>query len=226
MATAEAWWVVCPPSEQNSPTVPKDAIIISTQVGSPFYNTLLNTDHGTVSVKGKQYVRYMGPFLTEQAAQSAVPGPITIGDWVGAAIAGAMAGAGNEPNPNTSVGTGFAAGSAVDSGLNLLGPIADFFHRLTEPQTWIRVGEFAIGGMLVYVGIKASTQGTAVGEAARTVTKPAKKTVSIAKSLTPTGRAVRTITRHERRMKASRTRQRATVIRGKQKEFGRRELYR
>jgi hypothetical protein len=33
--------------------------------------------------------------------------------------------------------------------------IGSFFNRLTEANTWIRVGEFVIGGIIVYVGLKA-----------------------------------------------------------------------
>lgn len=62
-----------------------------------------------------------------------------------------------------------AAGSIADVG--------DFFHRLTEPQTWTRVGEVALGGILVYAGIRALTHGSStVGVGARrSATKPVRK---------------------------------------------------
>jgi hypothetical protein len=53
--------------------------------------------------------------------------------------------------------------------------VGDFFHRLTEKETWIRVGEVALGGILVYAGVRALSSGTAVSSAAKSVTKPAKK---------------------------------------------------
>lgn len=139
---AKAWWVVVPPSEQNATTRPADAKIISTDVGSAAYNTLLNTDSGTVNGE----VRYMGPFNSLQAAQSAAPGALTFGDWTGAIIAGLMAGAGNEPNPATSVGAGFAVGTVADKlgGFNL--------------GSWfLRIGEILLGLVLVGVGIARIT---------------------------------------------------------------------
>ena len=45
--------------------------------------------------------------------------------------------------------------SAAFSGLTGTGAIGDFFQRLTQPHTWVRVGEFVAGGILVYVGLKA-----------------------------------------------------------------------
>jgi hypothetical protein len=33
--------------------------------------------------------------------------------------------------------------------------LADFFHRLTQPQTWIRVTEVGIGALLIYLALKA-----------------------------------------------------------------------
>jgi hypothetical protein len=64
------------------------------------------------------------------------------------------------------------AGSVADVG--------DFFHRLTEPQTWTRVGEVALGGVLVYAGVRALTQGsTTVGAGARkSATRPVRKVAS------------------------------------------------
>ena len=113
--------------------------------------------------------------------------------------------------------------------LELLKYPADFFHALTQASTWIRVAEFAVGAMLIYVGIKAvltpgQQQTLRSGKRASAgVTRTARKVVT---RVTPTGRAAAVITRHETRVKAQQTRQRATVIRGKQREFGRRELYR
>ena len=38
------------------------------------------------------------------------------------------------------------------TGLNAIG---DFFNRLTDSHTWVRVGEVVAGGMLLYLGLKA-----------------------------------------------------------------------
>ena len=52
--------------------------------------------------------------------------------------------------------------------------IGDLAHRLTEPQTWIRVGEVIAGAVILFVGLKAVTSGTPVGEATKTAAKPVK----------------------------------------------------
>lgn len=84
--------------------------------------------------------------------------------------------------PTTSLlgGEAQAATSAVPG----LTDIGDFFHRLTEGSTWVRVGEFLFAGILLYVGIKAVTSQTPVGNAAKvasnTVKKPVKAAVKIA----------------------------------------------
>lgn len=60
------------------------------------------------------------------------------------------------------------------TGLNAIGDLA---HRLTESQTWIRVGEFLAGTLLLYVGAKAFFP-TAVNNVTTTV----KGTVKAAKA--------------------------------------------
>jgi len=102
---------------------------------------------------------------------------------------------------------------------------ADFFYRLTQPSTWLRIGEFVVGAMLIYVGIKAvATPGGATG-AAKSGVRGAKKTgggvTNIAKNLTPTGRAARTVVRHEQRVQSRKTRANAAQIRA---TYGRRGL--
>jgi hypothetical protein len=62
-------------------------------------------------------------------------------------------------------------------GINAIG---DFFNRLTQPNTWIRVGEAVAGLLLVYLGLSAVMRGT---EAQRQVTKvrsTAKKVAAVA----------------------------------------------
>lgn len=51
------------------------------------------------------------------------------------------------------------AAATVPNLSNPLAPLADigdFFHRLTEASTWLRVGEVVAGLLLVYIGLKAS----------------------------------------------------------------------
>ncbi len=60
------------------------------------------------------------------------------------------------------------------TGINAIG---DFFQRLTQKQTWERVGEVALGGILIYAGLRAVTHGNpAVGSTARkSAVRPVKK---------------------------------------------------
>jgi hypothetical protein len=60
------------------------------------------------------------------------------------------------------------------SGIDAIG---DFFHRLTEKETWTRVGEVVVGGILLYAGIRALSHGSTVaGSGARkSAIRPVKK---------------------------------------------------
>jgi hypothetical protein len=73
-----------------------------------------------------------------------------------------------------------SVGADALSTTSALGEVGDFFHRITEGQTWVRVGEVALGGILLYAGIRALASGSpAVGSGARkTVTKPVRKTAT------------------------------------------------
>jgi hypothetical protein len=66
-------------------------------------------------------------------------------------------------------------GHGTGSGEGGLKAIGDFFQRLTQENTWIRVGEFAAGALLLYAGVKALMQGTAVGNAVNSTVRTAKK---------------------------------------------------
>jgi hypothetical protein len=52
-------------------------------------------------------------------------------------------------------------GGAVSATTGGLSDIGDFFHRITEAQTWTRVGEVVLGGILIYAGVRALSQGNA-----------------------------------------------------------------
>lgn len=63
--------------------------------------------------------------------------------------------------------------SPVTNPLTGVNAIGDLAHRLTESSTWIRVGEFVAGGMLLFVGAKAFFPGTVntITNAAKTAGK-------------------------------------------------------
>jgi hypothetical protein len=101
-----------------------------------FYPTF-HAQHPNYSVDQAKSV-FVGKELATGLGK-AIPG---IGTFVG----------GSFPN---AVGSA-AANAAVTNPLNFLGNIADFFHRLTEAQTWLRVGEVVAGLMLIYIALKAT----------------------------------------------------------------------
>jgi hypothetical protein len=94
-----------------------------------------------------------------------------------------------------------------------LADIGDFFHRLTEGSTWVRVGEVLGGLLLVYVAIKAITTPGGVPVASRGVKNTA---VSIGKKIPgPTRKAVRAVSETD-----IRRRERAVGIRARHARQG------
>jgi hypothetical protein len=82
-----------------------------------------------------------GPYATKAAAQAAVKaGKVNKGTSVG-----------QNPNPGTT--TGINLGNAIPG----LTDIANFFDRLGEANTWIRVGEVILGLVLIAAGIAKIT---------------------------------------------------------------------
>lgn len=52
-------------------------------------------------------------------------------------------------------------------GVNVLGGVSNFFHALTQKNTWIRVVEVLLGGALLLIGLAKLASGTQVGKAAK-----------------------------------------------------------
>ena len=79
------------------------------------------------------------------------------------------------PVANTLAEVPGAAAKAAESAIlhNPLSGIADFFHRLTEASTWVRVGEVLGGFLLVYIGLKASMTPGGASVATQNVRKTA-----------------------------------------------------
>jgi hypothetical protein len=76
----------------------------------------------------------------------------------------------HQTNP---AGTGIAGlgGASPLAGANPLSgvsAIGDFFSRLTNKNTWVRVGEFVAGALILYVGLKAIVAPEGQRVAART----------------------------------------------------------
>ena len=68
------------------------------------------------------------------------------------------------------------AGSAVTGGLSAIG---DFFHRLTQVNTWIRVGEVLAGIMLLYLGLRSLLDGTAAGKSLQSARNTAGRAIRL-----------------------------------------------
>ena len=121
-------------------------------------------------------------------------------------------------NPSTALKAGIQGDLSNLPGLGSIGDIGDFFHRLTEKTTWERVGEFAIGGLLLYIGLKAITSGSGQETAKRTAKKTGSGVGTLFKA-TPVGRA-RTVKR------AGKARARRIVERRETREATAQELMR
>jgi len=94
------------------------------------------------------------------------------------------------------------------SNIGGIGAIGDFFNRLTQKNTWVRVGEVLAGLLLVWVGLSAMTKDTAAAAPIRQT----KKAVGKAASLTPPGRALRVEKAARKRTSEIRVRRRARQL--------------
>ena len=83
--------------------------------------------------------------------------------------------AANKYNKNPGQAGGVNA-PGVAPGINAIGDLA---NKLTQPHLWVRVGEFAAGGVLLVIGFNAMTKGPVRSAA----TSTAKKGFSIAKAV-------------------------------------------
>ena len=123
--------------------------------------------------------RQSNPLLAASLRASGWMGPYT---WVTAKaqVAGLKAGIGAAtPGGLPTVGPGGNILNPVNDlgGINAIG---DFFNRLTQPNTWIRVGEVAAGLLLVYLGLSATMRGTELQKQASKVKTTTKKVAAVA----------------------------------------------
>jgi|ERR1041385_6763078 len=79
-----------------------------------------------------------------------------------------------------SVATGPGGIGGITNPLGGINAIGDFFNRLTQPNTWIRVGEVVAGLLLVYLGLSATMRGTEVQRQTAKVKSTAKKVAAVA----------------------------------------------
>jgi hypothetical protein len=81
------------------------------------------------------------------------------------------------PSALTGPGGHIPGAGSITNPLGGINAIGDFFNRLTQPNTWIRVGEVVAGLLLVYLGLSATMRGT---EAQRQFTKVKSTTKKVA----------------------------------------------
>jgi hypothetical protein len=141
---SQAWFVVAPVGTSQgsftNPKVPDGSRLAEADTGTPAYNAWT----GNGSYGGWQVV--MGPFATKAQAQAAHPP---------AGLSAVLTAAG--------LAAQVASGSALGSGPTLPGPtisnplaaIGDFFSRLTNPHTWLRVAEGLVGVAFLIIGLNA-----------------------------------------------------------------------
>jgi len=150
---ANAWYVVVPVG-----TNPPKARIAKVVVGSPADKAW----GGNGSYQGWQV--FMGPFPSEAAAKSAHPssGLSAILDMTQAGLSAA-----NVP------GAGIV--KAISNPIGAITDINNFLSRLTSVNTWIRVGEFVLGALLILAGaLKLSGASSDLADVAKLATKVVK----------------------------------------------------
>jgi hypothetical protein len=121
---------------------------------------------------------YVSPAGQVWQATGAEAGLLRVAGWAGPMTYAQATAYSSNATPAPLKAAGDVAGLA-----GATGEIGDFFHRLTEKETWTRFGEVAVGGLLIYVGLRALTRGsTTVGAGARRdASKPVRK---VAKTVT------------------------------------------
>lgn len=105
-----------------------------------------------------------GPYPTQAAAEAAA-----------SRLNGAVTSAASNANPANTTPQQAIAGAIPG-----VTDIGDFFHRLSEGETWTRVAEVALGGIILYAALRGMTGGA---QAARSA--PAKPVKAVAKVAAP-----------------------------------------
>jgi hypothetical protein len=142
MANSDPWWIV------REGTLGQ---IVSSLTPSQLLN--LSVQYHAVQAAKKPNSTALGPYPTQAAATAAA-------DAQNAGQAGL----------NKAAGAAASAASSIP-GLGGLASVGQFFDRLTEGNTWIRVGEVLLGLALVVVGTAKLFGNTSIG---KTATKAAK----------------------------------------------------
>jgi hypothetical protein len=97
----------------------------------------------------------------------------------------------NAAPPTTNVKKALGQQTSSETGIPLTGlaAIGDFFHKITLPQTWTRVAEVGVGGILLYAGLRALGHQTSPNVATKHAVRPVRKVArTTAKVVVPEAR--------------------------------------
>lgn len=135
VAALDYWVLVPKQSEQNVTGVVADAFIESVPQNSAIDQKLLSNYAGQVTINGRTGYQRAGPFTTMAAAKAYLK--------VGAQNAAS-------PIPGVDITPGGGLTAAVPTPL---AAVAAFLAKLGQASLWLRVGEVALGLVLVAVGV-------------------------------------------------------------------------
>ena len=171
---ANVWWVVCPPSENTGTTIPSGSEILETADSGTDYNTLING--GTITVSGKQWSSFMGPFNSLADAQAAKPSSLSTLQMLAAGVAGGV-------TASTGASSTAVAGTAVEAA-SATGGVDDFLEFPEKALGWIsdrsnivRVVKVVVGSLMIITGINMLVKDTTNIDVGGAVTSAAKAVV-------------------------------------------------
>lgn len=153
------WFVMIPPAYQGKSDAEKELVDFRVQypAGSQAWKDANagrivrgaegNTGNPQIS---EDLIKWKGPYATEAQAKAAQ--------------------APRQQSVNPANDAVNAAQNATGGIGGALAGIADFFHRLTEAHTWLRVAEFLVGGAFLVIGLN-HLLGNPAGKVARSVPK-------------------------------------------------------
>lgn len=142
---ANTWFVMIPPSYQGKSDDEKRLVDFRVQYPYPSQAwTDANAgrvihgsegEQGNPQLGGLDLIKWKGPFATEDQAKAAQ--------------------APRQQSPNPVNDATNAAQNATGGIGGALASIGDFFSRLTNPHTWLRVAEVVVGAAFLIVGLNA-----------------------------------------------------------------------
>lgn len=142
------YWVLIPAVDKGKPASYLEQVDFVTKIDPSDPDYALLKKGQAVNLVGQSMVAWKGPYATQTEAQTA---------------------AAAKPGP----GPGEATQNFVQGSLPGLAGIGDFFSRLSEGSTWIRVAEVIVGIGLIIAGLATVAKGTPIGQAAATAAKGA-----------------------------------------------------